>query len=53
MGRVARKHLSLQQEKGACMNEGAQALGADRTLVGVLQAVTGSRQLMRQHSHDS
>ena len=51
VGRVAaRKHFSTQQAQGARTSDGTRAPGVGRTAAGVLQAVTGPRQLMRQRS---
>ena len=51
MGRVAaRKHFSTQQARDARTSDGTRAPGVGRTAAGVLQAVTGPRQLMRQRS---
>jgi hypothetical protein len=46
------KHLSMQQAQLAHTIEGTLAPGVGRTSAGVLQAVTGPTQLMRQRSHD-
>lgn len=51
VGRVAaRKHFSTQQARDARTSDGTRAPGVGRTAAGVLQAVTGPRQLMRQRS---
>ena len=51
VGRVAaRKHFSTQQAQDARTSDGTRAPGVGRTAAGVLQAVTGPRQLMRQRS---